>query len=256
LQVISYSLPTPKLTAAYFDNLEALLQTRPKRTEPGDVVLGVGAGRCGSATLTAALAALPEACATHENPPLLFWTPLEEQLQFHVDRFRMLAEYHSVVFDVSPPWLQGLERYFAEFPRAKAVGLYRDHAACVRSYVGIQGKGRESTNPWAPRRNGIWWTSPVDPSYPSYEVRAGLAHDPDAAKAAAIERFVAEYNQLLRARAEAWPGRLILVGTEELNNAEAQSRLASFLGLPLRWPRPQNVGNTADSRQHKLNREF
>src|SRR5262249_11185567 len=61
--------PTETLRAAYFENLELLLKKRPKRQVPGQIVFGLGTGRCGSTSLTALLGTIAESRSTHENPP-------------------------------------------------------------------------------------------------------------------------------------------------------------------------------------------
>jgi hypothetical protein len=251
LQVIGLSFPTPLLRDAYFDNLRSLLHARARRSQPGEVILGLGSGRCGSTTLTAAFEGLPDACATHENPPLVDWQPTEEQLQFHFDRFRLLAGYYAVVHDASHSWLHSLERFFAEFPTGKAIGLHRDTAACVRSYLRIKGTGRGSINHWVPPNNGIWGTGPADPSYPSYAVSTDPSSNLDAAKAELIERYVQEYNQTLHSKAASHPDRLLLVSTETMNTAETAARLKDFLGWPLAMPAALNIGGTQDSARLK-----
>ncbi|MGD9721398.1 MAG: sulfotransferase [Pirellulales bacterium] len=256
LRVIGHSWPTPILRQAYFDNLQMVLRGKNRRGQSGAVVLGLGAGRCGSATLTAAFAALPEACATHEIPPLVFWEPAAEQLQFHWDRFRLLSEYFAVVFDTAPPWINAASAFLREFPQGKVVGLYRDTAANVQSYLSIQGSGGEASNLWAPRGSHLWRTTPADPSYPSYAVPARLLNDLNAARAEAIERFVTEYNQMLKSLAAAHTGRLLLVRTEEMNTDETARQLQDFLGVPLVMPAALNVGGTTDSRKLKQSRAF
>jgi hypothetical protein len=255
LLVIGNGFPTDKLRAAYFDNLRQVLGARTKRPQPGAVAIGLGTGRCGSTTLSAAFESLPDSCSTHENPPPISWEkPLEEQLRFHFDRFSMLREYYAVVFDASHWWLNSLERVFAEFPNAKAIGLYRQTQACVRSYMSIKGRGPGSTNHWVPPANGIWNTSPGDPSYPTYPVPSNAAGEPDAAKAAVIERYVIEYNQALQALAARLPERLLLLRTEDLNAAETAARLTDLLGMPIVIPQALNVGGTADS--NRLNQKL
>ncbi len=248
LNLISQSYPTPELASVYFENLKLLLKSRPKRGTPGDIVLGVGAGRCGSTTLAAAMAAIPGVCATHENPPPIDWQPTEEQARFHLDRLRFLADYHQIVFDASHWWLNLLGRYLAEIPGGKVIAMCRNTEDCVRSFMRIKGAGLNSINHWAPPGNNIWATALFDPTYPSYTLEANLLTDPDAAKAAKIRRYVSEYNQQLRRLAELHPDRVMLVRTEELNHPAVAERLSQFLGARLIMPAVSlNVGNTADS---------
>ncbi len=248
LSILTQSFPTPKLSAAYFDNLQRLLQTRPRRATPGQIVLGLGTGRCGSTTLTAAMAALGDACATHENPPLINWDPCEEQVSFHIKRLKTMAEHYALVFDASHWWLNVAERVMAECEGTRVIAMVRDTASCIRSFIAVKGNGRGSVNHWALPNNGIWTTTHGDPTYPCYEIPLGLHADPDAARAAQIERFVRSYNEALMTLANRHPDRVLVVRTEELSSESTSEQIAAFVKLPMRIPfNALNVGNTVDS---------
>ena len=253
LRLMSLAFPIQKLADAYFDNLRQLLESKPKRAQPGRVILGLGSGRCGSTTLTSVMAGVPQSCATHENPPPLFWEPFEEQLRVHIERFRILTQYFAVVFDGAHWWLNALERIFVEFPDVKVIGLWRETGSCTQSLLNQKGTGKGSLNHWAVPGNGIWSPSPADPWYPGYAVPASLVSDPDAAKRAMVTRYVTEYNQMLKQTAAAHPDRMLLVQTEELSNAETYAQMSDFLGFELRMPATAlNVGNTADGNKPEL----
>jgi hypothetical protein len=248
LGLISTSFPTPTLRNAYFENIEELLKGRVKRSRPGKVILGIGTGRCGSTTLSAAFAAVRDACATHENPPLIDWEPQQEQLRFHVNRLRVLADYFAIVFDAAHWWLNGLPTILDEFPAGQVVALHRDNDACVKSFLHIKGRGPGTINHWAPPENGIWATTLGDTTYPSYPIPAALVADPDGAKAAMIGRYVADYNTTLLSLSAAYPDRLLLVRTEDMSDSGTMTRLSNFVGAPLAMSDAKlNVGGTADS---------
>jgi len=101
LSLTVVSFPGSLLANAYFENLAIVLANRPRRANPGQVVLGTGSGRCGSSTLSAAFAQIEDCCATHENPPHIYWPPLNEQVRFHLARFHALAERFAIVFDAA-----------------------------------------------------------------------------------------------------------------------------------------------------------
>lgn len=253
LRVIALSYPTKKLAEAYFDNLTRLLAARPKRDRPGQVVVGLGAGRCGSTTLAAALGSVEGALATHENPCGIFWQPETAQLQFHWRRFRMLAERYALAFDAAHWWLPALETFFTEFPEGKAIGLLREPTSCARSFLSVKGQGTGSLNHWAPQANGIWATSPGDPTYPTLPLPPGAAADPDGAKAQMVEEYVCQYNARLKELAVQFPDRLLLIHTEDLNRPETAASLSAFLGHDVRLPeRELNAGGTADSDRHEM----
>jgi hypothetical protein len=247
LKMLDLWFPTSRLAGAYLDTLRDLLSPLPRRAQRGLVVLGIGSGRCGSTTLTYAMKRVSGACATHENPPSIYWQPCEEQLSCHVERFRLLTQYFAVVFDASYWWLNARERIFREFPQAKPIGLYRDTQSCVESFMAQKGSGKGSLNHWAPPDNGIWATSTGDPCLPSYPLPETSAVDPDGAKRSMLERYVGEYNDALARLAESMPERVLLARTEELNSAETYARMSDFVGFEL--PRPEaalNVGTSAD----------
>ncbi len=118
LAIIQEWYPTEKLAAEYFSNLEILLAGKRRLETPGQLVIGLGTGRCGSTSLAAMLGTVKNSCCTHESPPLIFWTPQSEQVAFHIKRFRILANYYSLVADVSHWWLNSIEQVSDQFPKA------------------------------------------------------------------------------------------------------------------------------------------
>jgi hypothetical protein len=168
LMHISASFPTPTMSAIYFQNLERILARRRRQLFPSQIVLGLGAGRCGSTTLSHMLASFHDSCATHENPPLIYCNPEKEQLEFHFRRFRLLAKFFTLVFDASHWWLWAIDRFFEEFPYGKAIGLYSDTQACVQSFARVKGQGKGALNHWVAPGNGIWCANNWDRTYPTY----------------------------------------------------------------------------------------
>jgi hypothetical protein len=247
LRLIGLSFPTARLSGAYFDSLERALAARPKRAEPGKLVIALGCGRCGSTTLAGMFAAVPDACATHENPPMVYFEPTAEQLAFHRERFRRLLQHFAVVCDVSYWWLNAQRWLSAEFPGAKFVGLVRETGSCVESFMRQGGQGRGATNSVSARDNGIWRTTPGDPSRPSYPAPEWAATDPDRARRAMLTHYINEYNDTLTRLAAADPSRVMVVRTEELNDPHACARLSEFVGVSIGVPRTSlNVGTRDD----------
>jgi hypothetical protein len=247
LEIMGKGFPTPNLAAEYFRNLEYLPNAERKQEASGQVVLGLGAGRCGSTTLTAVLATVEDSCCTHENPPLIFWMPQQEQVQFHMKRFTILAEYFSLVCDVSHWWLNVLDSFFTYFPTGKIIGLIRDTDECTRSIMRTRDYGWGSWNSWVPYGNGIWNAEFWDPTYPTYSVPSYSWINPDRAKYELIARYVREYNARLAAVAEQNPARIMLVRTEELSEPATQRRIFTFVNVKGRVsPIKLNVRSTID----------
>jgi len=254
LRATGVSFPTSTLMDAYFDNLDQMFASKPRRSQPGRLILGIGCGRCGSTTLAGAMAGVPETCATHENPPPLFWEPLEDQLRVHIKRFRILTQYFAVVFDASHWWLNPLSRLFDEFPDLRVIGLWRETGACVQSFLNQKGSGRGSVNHWAQPGNGLWTSGPGDASLPSYPVPEGLAANPDLAKRMMVTRYVTDYNQALERMAATYARRVLLVRTEELGDEGTYARISSFVGFEVRKPGESlNVGGAVDSEKVEWN---
>jgi hypothetical protein len=231
LQIIEAGYPTPTLEDAYFANLDLLLRGRDKLGARGRLAIGLGSGRSGSTTLAALLATVEGACCTHENPPVIFWKPDQAQTEFHLRRFRLLCEYHSLVADVSHWWLNVLDTFFQNFPDSRAVGLIRDADDCAKSFMRIKGYGHGSMNHWVSHGSGVWIANAWDPTYPSYAVPAHARDEPDRAKLDLIRRYVLEYNDQLAAVARRLPDRVLLLRTEELSRPSTQKRIFDFLAV-------------------------
>jgi hypothetical protein len=252
LDIIQETFPTEELTRAYFENLDVLLRYRQPLRAPGRVVLGIGSGRSGSTSLAAMLASVTGSCCTHENPPLVSWTPEPEEVEFHLRRFRRLAAYHPLVADVSHWWLNVIERFFAEFPDARVIGTFREVESCAGSFMRIKGSGRGSYNHWVPYANGIWAAARWDPAYPTYPVPQQAALDPDRAKFELITRYVQEYNDAMQALAQRFPDKVMRVHTESLDDGALQNAIFDFVGLHGTVATTRlNVGTTDDGKRFR-----
>ena len=237
LRIIANSSPTKDPTSAYFENTESLLESRPRRSIPGRIVLGMGTGRCGSTSLVALLGTVQGSCSTHENPPLVYWSPQPEQLEFHIRRFKLLADYFALTFDASHWWLNSAEPFLREFPDGKIIGLHREKSSCAQSFINVKGHGRRSINNWVAAPNNIWRLTPWNLTYPNYDYPITADRDPDGAKLDLIFRYITDYNTRLTALAERHPERVLLVRTEDLGRREQQERIFHFV---------QGVGKVSD----------
>jgi hypothetical protein len=245
MQVLLRSYPSPRLTAAYFDNLQAVLAKRAPRAEAGRIVFGLGAGRCGSTTLAGILHSVEGAVSTHENPPVVFWEPLTRQIQFHRRRFELFSGYVPLVADCSHWWINVIDTMFSTFPTAKAIGVRREMEDCLRSWMKVS---PQDLNHWVAPYNHIWLTDRWDPLYPHYEMPLAAKRDPRGAKADLVRRYVSDYNRRLDALAAALPDRVLLLRTEELDLPETRERIAEFIGLPVGTaPVRLNIGIDSDT---------
>jgi hypothetical protein len=245
LQTMDISFASRRVIEAYFENLEAMLQGRQRLETAGLVVLGLGTGRSGSTTMTSLLGTIPGAKSTHENPVPVFWDPHPQQVEFHLRRFRLLSAYFPVVADCSVWWINLLETVSQALPTTKAIGVYRETEACVRSwsFKNIKDVMAPSYNPWAMPHNGIWHTYRGDPGFPHFELPQSARKDPVAARERLIRRYVTDYNNRLKALAERMPERMLLLRTEELSESSTARKVSQFIGLRVaEVPVHRNIG--------------
>ena len=253
LGAIHNSYPTKELTDEYFSALELALHDKSRLDVPGQIVIGVGPGRCGSTSLSEMLGTISNSCGTHEGPPLIFWRPRSEQVDFHIRRFTVLAEYYSVVSDVSHWWLNAVDQIWERLPEAKVIGLVRDPEECASSFMRIQGFGKGSLNPWAPRGEKFWRAGLWDATYPSYPIPDLSKVDPDRVKLEQITRYVQEYNARMTELARSQPDRMKLAPTEDLSSAEVQAEIFSIAkhrGESAAWK--LNVRGVRDGKRNQI----
>ena len=67
MQVFMGSYPSSRVIEAYFRTLKIVLLARAQPAVQGQVVVGLGAGRCGSTTLAAVLHSIDGSISTHER---------------------------------------------------------------------------------------------------------------------------------------------------------------------------------------------
>jgi hypothetical protein len=253
LAIMEISYPTKALADVYFENLKIALRSMRRLESPGQLVIGLGPGRCGSTSLAAILGTVPDSFCTHETPPPIFWEPQSEQVDFHIKRFRMLTNCYSLVVDVSHWWLNSIERVFGQFPETKVIGLIRDHDECAMSFMRIQGFGKGSYNPWATPGNSFWRSGHWDPSYPSYPPPRSADKTPDLAKLELITRYVREYNARLEKLARDRPGEVKLVRTEELGKNAVQEEIFQIAKSQGQFSaRKLNVKGIADGQRMQI----
>jgi hypothetical protein len=245
MQVLERSCPSPRLTGAYFENLGAVLEQAPQRAQAGQVVLGLGAGRCGSTTLAAILHTVEGAISTHECPPFLHWVPLPLELQFHLRRFEMFRRHAPLVADCAHWWINSLDQVFQAFPASKAIGLVRETEACVRSWMKVSSA---DVNHFVPAHNRIWSPDRWDPLYPHYDLPEAARQDPTAAKETLVRRYILEYNERLMSLAARMPDRVLLLATEELDFPSTRARISDFLQMSVGSDQiRRNVGRDWDA---------
>ena len=247
LSIIQTGHPTPRTQAAYLENLHVLLRANPLRQQPGRLVIGLGTGRTGSTTLSHILVSCGDVCATHENPPMLYWTPHPEQIAFHLARFALLRRHFALVADTAHWWINATEALADAVPDLRFIGTLRERDACVASFLRIKGVGPGSLNHWLlPGCDGVAATN-WDLCYPSYPVADPAFSQQAEGKRQLIARYVDDYNARLQRLAIADPARWLLLRTESLDTPEARQRIFTHIGVTGSFaPIRLNAGTTAD----------
>src|ERR1700761_6759282 len=97
LEIIESGSPSSLLTDAYFSNLELLLGAKRPRQRDGQIVIGLGTGRCGSTSLVEIFSTIRDSFSTHETPPLISWSPQRCEVDFHFKRLALLSKYFPLV---------------------------------------------------------------------------------------------------------------------------------------------------------------
>lgn len=199
-------------------------ETRKPRGEAGQLVMGLGTGRCGSTSLTLLLMAQKAGCFSHEHPPDLPWSLPPPGLRFHLQRFSFLAQMYDFIGDVGHWWLPHMETVAKFFPDFRAVVMKRDKAETVESFVTVKnGDSEGGVNHWIDHDGSFWGKVPFDRCYPSYPVR-------DIREALGL--YWEEYYQRCEMLAKRYPGQLRVFDISALQSAEGQEEILQFCGFP------------------------
>lgn len=243
VQLLQFGVIEPWIWREYFELLEPTLAARRvERAERGQLVIGLGTGRSGSTSLARLLARAEGASMTHENPPILYWPPTTEQLDFHLRRFEVLSRYYPLVGDVAHWWLNGLEPLRTAFPEVCLLGVRRDTAATIESFERIKGRGRGAINHWQDHDGSYWVRNIWDPCYPSAEVDVQEGGH-EAGRRLALRQYIEDYNERMQRDSAIW-----LFSLEELNDPRIVARLNDRLGTRMDYEKIEaNKGGIQDS---------
>lgn len=222
-----WSLPDNEFaTSGYQLCLSKLHEDRQKRNRPGQVVIGLGTGQCGSSSLTELLRSQTGAHVTHEMPPRLSWQGEPDRLPVHAARFELLRDYYGLIGDCSHYWLPYADELAKQFEGIKFVILKRDREATVASFMkikGIAGKAAKSAiNHWIDHDGSHFQKNIWDDVYPKYGEK-------DLEKALAL--YWDDYYAQCDALARRYPGQSKLVATESLGEPDCQVDLLAFCGV-------------------------
>ena len=242
----SKGFPTAKLTAAYFANLDRWLANQPRGDVPGVVVLGIGPGRCGSSTLTAAFAAADDACATHETIRSSTGNPRKNRrnsISSGCDVWPTISAWCSTRLTGGSTCSSAS----GEFPSAKVVALTRDNESCVQSFLNVKGRGAGiGQSLGAP---GQWDLavepvgSRLSPISRSRRCRVRSRAGQSRARPSLCRRVSADHRAPGCGASSADP----VLRTEQLSESDTSARLSAHVGTQVTIPEAGlNAGTVSD----------
>ena len=182
------------------------------------LIIGIGTGRCGSASLAGILNMQMGAQITHESKPRPPWNADHAMLSFKLET--ILNREGKWVGDIGMYYLPYVREIIAMHPSVRVIYLERDEDQVVRSFL----VKTEKRNHWMYhdgleyRIDDVW-----DPLFPKFKAEN---------KEEALKAYVSSYRQAARAVIAEYPERVFFLKTEELTDPKRITELLRFIGVP------------------------
>jgi hypothetical protein len=191
------------------------------------IILGIGTGRCGTASLAKVLNQQTEAVCSFDEPPLLPWKPVDGQrvIRERFARFRLHGK-KRLLGDCASFYLPYIEDAIAAEPDIRIVCLKRPREEVVAGFCQWLDQTMPlPTNHWAKQPAPGWHHDPVRTrTYPQYDTQN---------REEGIRRYWDQYYQRVTELIERYPEHIRLFDTYEALNTENGLRdLLSFVGIP------------------------
>jgi hypothetical protein len=191
------------------------------------IILGIGAGRSGGASLAKVLGQQRDSLCSHLEPPLLPWKNGNgrQLLEERFARFRQHGQAHFLG-DVAPFYLPYVEDAIATEPDIRIICLKRPREEVVSSYCrSLDQTAPLPTNHWAKRPAPGWHHDPlVTHIYPQYDTQD---------REEGIRRFWDEYYQRVDELVAIYSKNICVFSMDEaLNMEKGQRELLGFAGIP------------------------
>jgi hypothetical protein len=191
------------------------------------IILGIGTGRCGMASLARVLNQQPDAQCSYDEPPLLPWDH-DDGPQILRARFARFRQHGTarLLGDAAHFYLPYIEDAIAAEPDIRIVCLKRPREEVVASLCEwLDHSMPLPTNHWAKQPAPGWHHDPVRRrSYPQYDVQN---------REEGIRRYWDDYYQTADALVRRFPEHIRIFDTYEALNTEAGLReLLCFVGVP------------------------
>jgi hypothetical protein len=186
----------------------------------------MGAGQCGLPLLAQILGKQPGARVSHQQPPLLPWTPdasgpgIRQRLQRILD-----AGKETLVGDVASFYLPYVEEAIRFDAEIRLVCLKRPRGEIVAGFCRTLDKSPYPVNHWAKEPAPGWchdpfWTR-IFPQYDTQDREEGVG------------RYWDEYYASAEDLARRFPDNVRVYDTEVLTAEEGVREVLSFVGVPL-----------------------
>jgi hypothetical protein len=190
-----------------------------------NIILVVGTGRCGLASVTNVLGRQPRTRATLEEPPVLPWkcAPNEGLMRHRFARFRNSRDAEFIA-DTAAFYLPYLEGAIAAEPGLRVLGLKRPREEVVASFNRFLDEHNAlPTNHWANEPAVGTYHDPIwTRTFPHYDT---------ADRSEGIRRYWRDYNARLGELAERYPNNVRVFDMHKVLNTEAGMReLLGFAG--------------------------
>ena len=196
--------------------------------ETRQLVIGIGAGRCGMKSLAELLGHQPSSAINPESSPALPWEVSDASIALlHRNLDRLFDRYPQVAFvgDVAHSYLPYFSIVLESFPQARFICLQRDRRETIDSFVSWIAKTRKGVpvNPWSADRQGFE-SDAGDASFPKYATRnlpQAISHYWTDYYGKA-EEFVSRYPESIR----------IFQTARALNEPHEMQCLLDWVGIP------------------------
>ncbi len=189
------------------------------------IILGMGAGQCGTMLLTQILQKQANAKVTHEQPPLLPWTR-EPGAPGVCERLRRILDTTTERFvgDVATFYLPYVEGAIGFDPEIRIVCLKRPREEVLAGFCRHLDQSPYPINHWAKEPAPGWWHDPFwSRIFPKYDT-------PDREEG--IRRYWDEYYAAADDLARRYPNNLRVYDTEVLTAEQGVREVLSFVGIP------------------------
>ena len=190
------------------------------------IILGMGAGQCGTRLLANILGKQPNTRMTHEDPPLLSWTPtagmggIRERLQRILD-----TRKERFVGDVASFYLPYVEEAIRFDPGVRIICLKRPREEVVEGFCRfLDRSSRYLINHWTCEPQNGWYHDPIwTRIFPQYETQD---------REEGIRKYWEEYYRTAEDLARRFPENVRIWDTQILTAEQGVREVLSFAGVP------------------------